>query len=103
MPLEEPVPSVVVDGNDAAAVHAVLTEAVARAAKGDGPTLVEAYTYRMGAHTTSDDPTRYRSAAEEEVWRRRDPIDRLRQAVTRARRPRPSPRQAAPPRTRHPG
>ena len=72
------VPSVRVDGNDVLAVYAVTAEALERARSGGGPSFIEAYTYRMGAHTTSDDPTRYRSAAEEEHWRRRDPIDRLR-------------------------
>ncbi|WP_448062593.1 pyruvate dehydrogenase (acetyl-transferring) E1 component subunit alpha [Cellulomonas hominis] len=72
------VPSVRVDGNDVLACYAVTAEALERAHSGGGPTLVEAFTYRMGAHTTSDDPTRYRSAAEEEHWRQRDPIDRLR-------------------------
>ncbi|MFI2753828.1 pyruvate dehydrogenase (acetyl-transferring) E1 component subunit alpha [Cellulomonas sp. P22] len=71
------VPSVRVDGNDVLACYAVTAEALERARSGGGPTLVEAFTYRMGAHTTSDDPTRYRSSAEEEFWRRRDPIDRL--------------------------
>ncbi|MHA3949012.1 pyruvate dehydrogenase (acetyl-transferring) E1 component subunit alpha [Cellulomonas bogoriensis] len=71
------VPSVRVDGNDVLACYAVTLEALERARTGGGPTFVEAYTYRMGAHTTSDDPTRYRSAAEEEHWRRRDPIDRF--------------------------
>ena len=72
------IPSVRVDGNDVLAVYAVTAEALERARSGGGPTFIEAYTYRMGAHTTSDDPTRYRSAAEAEHWRRRDPIDRLR-------------------------
>jgi 2-oxoisovalerate dehydrogenase E1 component alpha subunit len=72
------IPNVRVDGNDVLASHAVTLEALERARSGGGPTLIEAYTYRMGAHTTSDDPTRYRSAAEEEHWRQRDPIDRLR-------------------------
>ncbi len=72
------VPSVRVDGNDVLACYAVTAEALERAHSGNGPTFIEAYTYRMGAHTTSDDPTRYRSSAEEEAWRRRDPIDRLR-------------------------
>jgi pyruvate dehydrogenase E1 component alpha subunit len=71
------VPSVRVDGNDVLACYAVTAEALERAHSGGGPTFIEAWTYRMGAHTTSDDPTRYRSAAEEEHWRRRDPIDRL--------------------------
>jgi pyruvate dehydrogenase E1 component alpha subunit len=76
------VPSVRVDGNDVLACYAVMAEALERAHSGGGPTFIEAYTYRMGAHTTSDDPTRYRSAAEEEHWRQRDPIDRLRAYLT---------------------
>jgi len=72
------VPSVRVDGNDVLACYAVTAEALERARSGGGPTFIEAYTYRMGAHTTSDDPTRYRSAAEEDAWRAKDPIDRLR-------------------------
>src|SRR5690625_630407 len=72
------VPSVQVDGNDVLACYAVTAEALERARSGGGPTFIEALTYRMGAHTTSDDPTRYRSRAEEDYWRRRDPIDRLR-------------------------
>ncbi|MCG7284865.1 pyruvate dehydrogenase (acetyl-transferring) E1 component subunit alpha [Cellulomonas sp. ACRRI] len=71
------VPSVRVDGNDVLATYAVTAEALERARTGGGPTLVEAFTYRMGAHTTSDDPSRYRSSAEEDYWRQRDPIDRL--------------------------
>ena len=72
------IPSVRVDGNDVLASYAVTAEALERARTGGGPTFIEAFTYRMGAHTTSDDPSRYRSAAEEEHWRQRDPIDRLR-------------------------
>jgi pyruvate dehydrogenase E1 component alpha subunit len=71
------VPSVRVDGNDVLACYAVTAEALERAHSGGGPTLIEAFTYRMGAHTTSDDPSRYRSSAEEDYWRQRDPIDRL--------------------------
>ncbi|PZR53427.1 pyruvate dehydrogenase (acetyl-transferring) E1 component subunit alpha [Xylanimonas oleitrophica] len=71
------VPGVRVDGNDVLACYAVMADALERARSGGGPTFVEAYTYRMGAHTTSDDPTRYRERAEEDYWRRRDPIDRL--------------------------
>jgi len=71
------IPSVRVDGNDVLACYAATLDALERAHSGGGPTLVEAFTYRMGAHTTSDDPTRYREAAEEEHWARRDPIDRL--------------------------
>jgi 2-oxoisovalerate dehydrogenase E1 component alpha subunit len=70
-------PGVRVDGNDVLAVHAVTRAALDRARAGEGPTLIEAYTYRMGAHTTSDDPTRYRQAAEVDAWRPRDPILRL--------------------------
>ena len=71
-------PGVRVDGNDVLAVHAVTTAALQRARDGEGPTLIEAVTYRMGPHTTSDDPTRYRDAAEAESWKAKDPIDRLR-------------------------
>ena len=72
------IPSVRVDGNDVLASYAVTAQALERARSGGGPTFIEAFTYRMGAHTTSDDPTRYRSAAEDEYWRQRDPIERLR-------------------------
>ena len=71
-------PGVRVDGNDVLAVHAVTTAALERARSGNGPTLIEAYTYRMGAHTTSDDPSKYRLADELEHWRSKDPIARLR-------------------------
>ena len=70
-------PGVLVDGNDIFAVYAVTQEAVTRARQGQGPTLIEAYTYRMGAHTTADDPTKYRDAAEVEEWRPRDPLLRV--------------------------
>ncbi|MDO5093756.1 MAG: pyruvate dehydrogenase (acetyl-transferring) E1 component subunit alpha [Propionibacteriaceae bacterium] len=70
-------PGVQVDGNDVLAVHAVTTWALARAHRGDGPTFVEAFTYRMGAHTTSDDPTKYRQDEETDRWAGRDPIARL--------------------------
>lgn len=72
------IPSYRVDGNDVVAVRAVTERALAHAHDGAGPVLIEAVTYRMGAHTTSDDPTRYREREEEDAWRRRDPIDRLR-------------------------
>lgn len=72
------IPGVQVDGNDIFAMYAVTKEAVDRARRGDGPTLIEAYTYRMGAHTTSDDPTVYRKDEEVDEWRDKDPIDRLR-------------------------
>ncbi|MEV0634717.1 pyruvate dehydrogenase (acetyl-transferring) E1 component subunit alpha [Streptomyces sp. NPDC050619] len=70
-----------VDGNDAAAVLAVLTRAVEDARAGVGPWLVEAHTYRMGPHTSADDPSRYRSPEETEAWRDRDPIARLESAL----------------------
>src|SRR5581483_9049652 len=70
-------PGVRCDGNDVLATHAVVSEAVARARAGGGPTLIEAVTYRLEAHTTSDDPTRYRSDEEVAAWRARDPIARV--------------------------
>lgn len=74
-------PGRLVDGNDAVAVHQVLGEAVRRARAGGGPTLVEAVTYRVDAHTNADDATRYRSDAEVEAWRAHDPIDLLEEAM----------------------
>lgn len=71
-------PGVRVDGNDVLACYAVMAEAAERARQGGGPTLIEAVTYRMGPHTTSDDPTRYRSATELDDWLARDPIARYR-------------------------
>ncbi|WP_082046448.1 pyruvate dehydrogenase (acetyl-transferring) E1 component subunit alpha [Arthrobacter sp. L77] len=71
------IPSVRVDGNDVLACLAVTREALARARSGGGPTFVEAVTYRMGPHTTADDPTRYRDANELEDWAARDPLARL--------------------------
>jgi len=71
-------PGVLVDGNDLMAVYSVTREAVERARRGDGATFVEALTFRMGPHTTTDDAGRYRSDAEVEEWRTRDPIDRVR-------------------------
>jgi pyruvate dehydrogenase E1 component alpha subunit len=70
-------PGVRVDGNDVFAVLAVTRAALATARAGGGPMLVEAFTYRMGAHTTSDDPSRYRAAAEVDAWRSRDPLLRV--------------------------
>jgi pyruvate dehydrogenase E1 component alpha subunit len=69
---------VAVDGNDVLAVHQVVKRAVDKARGGGGPTLVEAITYRMGPHSSSDDPTRYRPNAEVEAWRKKDPIERFR-------------------------
>ncbi|MBB2912378.1 pyruvate dehydrogenase E1 component alpha subunit [Streptosporangium becharense] len=71
-------PGVRVDGNDVFACLAVTRKALADARSGGGPVLIEAFTYRMGAHTTSDDPTRYRVAAELEAWKLKDPIERVR-------------------------
>ena len=71
-------PGVLVDGNDLFAVHRATTEARERARAGEGPTLIEALTYRIGAHTTADDPGRYREGDEVEEWRRRDPLERVR-------------------------
>ncbi|OKK02475.1 pyruvate dehydrogenase [Streptomyces sp. CB03234] len=71
-------PGVRVDGNDVLACLAVTRSALERARRGDGPTLVEAFTYRMGAHTTSDDPTRYRLDDERAAWEAKDPILRMR-------------------------
>jgi 2-oxoisovalerate dehydrogenase E1 component alpha subunit len=71
-------PGVRVDGNDVLASFAVTRKALDDARHGQGPTLIEAYTYRMGAHTTSDDPSRYRIASEVEAWQAKDPIKRVR-------------------------
>ncbi|WP_299053785.1 pyruvate dehydrogenase (acetyl-transferring) E1 component subunit alpha [uncultured Nocardioides sp.] len=70
-------PGVRVDGNDVIATYAVTKAALQRARDGQGPTLVEAYTYRMGAHTTTDDPTRYRLSEDVENWKLKDPIARV--------------------------
>ncbi|WP_437875990.1 thiamine pyrophosphate-dependent dehydrogenase E1 component subunit alpha [Sorangium sp. So ce513] len=71
------VPSVRVDGNDVLAVYRAVSGAVARARAGGGPTFIEALTYRVGAHSSSDDPSRYRSQEEVDRWTRRDPLLRL--------------------------
>ena len=70
------------DGNDVLASYAVTRHAVERARAGDGPSLIEAVTYRMEAHTTADDPTRYRTPEELEEWQRRDPIARFETFLT---------------------
>jgi 2-oxoisovalerate dehydrogenase E1 component alpha subunit len=77
-------PGVRVDGNDVLAVLAVTRAAASAAREGQGPTFIEAFTYRMGAHTTSDDPTRYRLAGELEEWKLRDPIARLKAYLSRS-------------------
>jgi pyruvate dehydrogenase E1 component alpha subunit len=70
-------PGIQVDGNDVFAMYAVTKEAIERARRGEGPTLIEAYTYRLGAHTTADDPTVYREDEEVQEWAKKNPIDRL--------------------------
>ncbi|MEE2523661.1 pyruvate dehydrogenase (acetyl-transferring) E1 component subunit alpha [Pseudarthrobacter sp. J75] len=70
-------PGIRVDGNDVIAVHAVTEWALEHARSGNGPVLIEAFTYRVGAHTTADDPTKYRESAEETLWRAKDPLERL--------------------------
>lgn len=70
-------PGVVVDGNDVLAVYEVAKAAVERARRGDGPTLIEAKTYRLSPHSSDDDDRRYRSSEEVEEWRKKDPIDRF--------------------------
>jgi 2-oxoisovalerate dehydrogenase E1 component alpha subunit len=77
-------PGVQVDGNDVLACLAVTRKALQAAREGQGPTMVEAYTYRMGAHTTTDDPTRYRLSAELESWKLKDPIARVKQYLIRS-------------------
>jgi pyruvate dehydrogenase E1 component alpha subunit len=72
------IPGIQVDGNDVLALYAATQEAVERTRRGEGPTLIESYTYRMGDHTTSDDASRYRVQQEIEYWSARDPIARFR-------------------------
>ena len=71
-------PGVLVDGQDILAMIHVVAEAAARARRGDGPTLIEARTYRLGAHSSSDEPSKYRDPEEPREWERRDPIEKLR-------------------------
>ena len=71
-------PGIQVDGNDLLAVHAATRAAAAHARAGEGPVLIEAYSYRLGPHTTADDPSLYRSREEEEEWLKRDPLIRVR-------------------------
>jgi TPP-dependent pyruvate/acetoin dehydrogenase alpha subunit len=70
------IPARLVDGNDILAVYSSMTEAINRGRNGGGPTLIEAQTYRLGAHTTADDPTKYRPAEEMSYWSNRDPLVR---------------------------
>jgi pyruvate dehydrogenase E1 component alpha subunit len=77
-------PGVRVDGNDVLACLAVTRQAMQAAREGQGPTLIEAFTYRMGAHTTTDDPTRYRLSAELESWKLKDPVERVKQYLIRS-------------------
>lgn len=77
------VTGVLVDGNDALAVYSVSQWAIEHARAGKGPVLVEALTYRIGAHTTADDPRRYQPPEEIDLWRRRDPLQRLRRYLER--------------------
>ena len=79
-------PGVRVDGNDVFACLAVTRKALQAAREGQGPTLIEAFTYRMGAHTTTDDPTRYRLASELEAWKLKDPIERVKAYLVRGHR-----------------
>jgi pyruvate dehydrogenase E1 component alpha subunit len=72
------IPSARVDGNDPIAIYTVLAEAIASARNGAGPSFIELFTYRIAPHSTSDDPTRYRSEDEVEIWRAKDPLSRLR-------------------------
>ena len=79
------IPSIPIDGNDVLASYAVTRVALDEARSGAGPRAIEAMTYRMGAHTTSDDPTKYRTSDEEESWARRDPIARMHALPARPR------------------
>jgi len=76
-------PGIRVDGNDVFACLAVTQKAMQAAREGQGPTFIEAFTYRMGAHTTTDDPTRYRLATELEAWKLKDPIERVKAYLSR--------------------
>jgi pyruvate dehydrogenase E1 component alpha subunit len=77
------VPSARVDGNDLFAVVFEVKRAIQRALAGEGPTLIEALTYRMGGHSTSDDPNAYRGPEDLEAWRARDPVELVRQYLER--------------------
>jgi pyruvate dehydrogenase E1 component alpha subunit len=77
------IPGIQVDGNDVLAVYTAAAEAVQRAGNGEGPTLIEAVTYRMSVHTTADDPKKYRSEDEVEEWKRKDPLARFQKYLNR--------------------
>ena len=76
------VPALRVDGNDVFAVVYAVRQAILRGARGEGPTLIEALTYRMGGHSTSDDPNAYRGSDALKVWAARDPIQRVRRTIS---------------------
>ncbi len=78
-------PGIRIDGNDIFAVYAAVRLAADRARAGEGPALIEGLTYRLGAHTTSDDPTKYRSDAEVKQWEARDPLLRLERYLLRTK------------------
>jgi pyruvate dehydrogenase E1 component alpha subunit/2-oxoisovalerate dehydrogenase E1 component alpha subunit len=71
-------PSIRIDGNDVLAVYHAVSQAIARARRGEGPTFIESLTYRVAAHSSSDDPSRYRSQEEVDEWIKRDPMQALR-------------------------
>jgi pyruvate dehydrogenase E1 component alpha subunit len=77
------IPSLKVDGNDFLAMHDAVSYAHKIASEGKGPFLIEAFTFRMGAHTTSDDPTKYRTKEEEKSWQEKDPLNRLKAYLTK--------------------
>ena len=77
------VPSVRIDGNDVLAVYVAMHRAVERARSGGGPSFIEAVTYRIGAHSSSDDPSRYRSSEEVDAWLKRDPVLRLKRHLAK--------------------
>jgi pyruvate dehydrogenase E1 component alpha subunit len=81
--LGDGIASMQVDGNDALAVYKAVSDALANARSGKGPTVIEAVTYRMSMHTTADDPTKYRTDKEVNAWKARDPIDRFRKYMQR--------------------
>jgi 2-oxoisovalerate dehydrogenase E1 component alpha subunit len=75
-------PGYEIDGNDVLAVYEAAKEAMGRARRGDGPTLIEAKTYRLTAHSSDDDDRRYREREEIEEWRLKDPIMRFEKYLT---------------------